>query len=69
MERTPTLMLSTARVLLAALSPQQRDQLTFPFDDEERFVWHFTPRPRQGLAVKYLSSAQRLLAHALIASG
>ena len=69
MEQTSTLMLKAASALLAALSPEQRGQITFPFEDEERFVWHFTPVRRRGVALKDLTSAQRQLAQALISSG
>jgi hypothetical protein len=66
---TSGLMLSSARAFLAALTPEQRAKAVFPFDDEQRFVWHFTPVPRRGVPLKDLSPAQRQLAQALISSG
>jgi hypothetical protein len=69
MEQTSELMQRTASTFLAALTPEQRARALCPFDDDERFVWHFTPVPRRGIPLKDLTPAQRLLAQALIASG
>jgi hypothetical protein len=69
MPDTTKLMLEAARAFLAALSPEQRGRTVFPFADEERFTWHFTPVPRRGLPLRALNPAQKLLAHALISSG
>ena len=62
-------MLQAAHAFLAALTPEQRSRAIFPWDDEERFRWHFTPVPRRGLPLKAMTPAQKLLAHGLIASG
>ncbi len=69
MQHTSRLMQQTAMAFLAALSSEQRSAAVFPFDADERFVWHFTPVPRRGIALKDLTSPQRQLAHALISSG
>jgi len=37
--------------------------------DTERLNWHFIPKDRPGLSIKEMTSAQRLLAHALLSSG
>ncbi len=54
---------------LSALTPEQRAQATFALTDEERFDWHFIPKPRKGLPFKEMTSAQQKLAHALLNSG
>jgi len=36
---------------------------------DERRNWHFIPRPRRGLPIKEMTTEQRLLAHALLATG
>lgn len=45
--------------LLQTLDEKQRQQIQFPFEDAERFDWHFVPRERRGLSLKAMSSAQR----------
>ena len=35
----------------------------------ERTNWHFIPRERAGLPIKEMTQQQRLLAHALLATG
>lgn len=64
------LMMSTAAdAFISSLSPDQRGRATFPFDDEQRFDWHFIPRARKGIPFKDLDSAQRLLGAALLGAG
>lgn len=53
----------------AALSPEEQAKAGFAFDDENRFDWHFIPRERKGLKYKEMTSAQRVLADAMLASG
>lgn len=62
-------MLFAAREFLGALSEEQRAQAQIPFEDEERFNWHFTPRMRRGLPLGAMDDAQRALAHGLISTG
>jgi len=62
-------MAMAANNFLAALTPEQKTQATFDFKDAERENWHFIPRPRKGLPIKDMTSDQRLLAQALLASG
>lgn len=69
MQPTSELMRGAAAAFLAALTPEQRTVAVFPFEDEERFVWHFTPVPRRGIPLKDLTPTQRQLAQALISSG
>lgn len=63
-------MTKAAQAFLATLSPEQRAQAVFSYDDSERLNWHFIPRPRKGLPLKdmnpkTLSAAQRLIASGL----
>ena len=62
-------MEAAAREWLASLTMEQRKLAVLPFEGDERFNWHFTPRMRRGLPFKEMDAAQRMLAHALIATG
>ena len=66
---TTAVMADSANAFLASLTPEQRAQATFPLQDEERFDWHYIPKPRKGLALRDMTSAQKQLAHALLAAG
>jgi hypothetical protein len=67
--QTAAVMADSAKAFLASLTPEQRAQATFPLQDEERFDWHYIPKPRKGLALRDMTSAQKQLAHALLAAG
>jgi Protein of unknown function (DUF3500) len=54
---------------LTSLSPSQASKAVYPYDDKERFDWHFIPRARKGLPIKDLSPEQRALAFGLVQSG
>ncbi|GAB4112530.1 MAG: DUF3500 domain-containing protein [Acidobacteriota bacterium] len=71
-------MVETARNLIASLTPEQRQEALFRFEDDERFFWHYVPsddipgmyhRPRRGLTLKEMTPAQRALAAALLSAG
>jgi hypothetical protein len=62
-------MADAANNFLNALSPEQEAKATFALTDEERFDWHFIPKPRKGLPFKEMSAAQQKLAYALLNSG
>ncbi len=62
-------MADAANNFLNALAPEQQAKATFAMSDEERFDWHFIPKPRKGLPFKEMSPAQQKLAHALLNSG
>lgn len=62
-------MAQAAKNWLATLSPDQAAKARFEFKSEERTNWHFIPRPRKGLPIKEMTQEQRLLAHALLATG
>jgi hypothetical protein len=58
----------TARNFLASLTPEQSSKAVMQFNADERFNWHYIPRPRQGLPLKEMTPAQQHLAHALLSS-
>lgn len=62
-------MAYAAKNFLGALTPEQKAKAVFDFKDAERKNWHFVPRERKGLAIKDMTYEQRLLAHALLATG
>ncbi|MBI4891546.1 MAG: DUF3500 domain-containing protein, partial [Acidobacteria bacterium] len=71
-------MAATAKNFLASLTPEQKSRVVFAFDDEERFFWHYIPsddvprnfnRPRRGLTLAEMTTAQKHLAEALLSAG
>src|SRR5579864_7097945 len=64
-----SVMSDAAKAFLASLNPEQRAQATFQFQDDERFDWHFIPKPRKGLPLRDMTSEQKQLAHALLSAG
>jgi hypothetical protein len=71
-ERSSTAMADAASKFLAGLTPQQRQQATFPFEGPERTHWHFIPTemfPRKGLLIRDMTPAQRATAHDLLKAG
>lgn len=62
-------MAEAASSFLSSLSPEQRIAANFPFEDQERYTWHYTPVERTGLRLKDMTSAQREAAFALADSG
>lgn len=54
--------------LLAALPEGARGQIVRPFDDRDRVDWHYTPRSRNGVALKGLDARGRDAVHALLKS-
>ena len=62
-------MARAAQAFLATLDDDARAKAQFPFDAEERFNWHFVPRPRAGLPFKQMSDAQRPAAMAFLKAG
>ena len=67
--QSATIMADAARAFLNALTEEQRAQATYTFDNEERFDWHFIPKPRKGLALRDMTPEQKQLAHALLSAG
>lgn len=62
-------MTVAAQKFLASLSPEQKAQATFKFDDAERLNWHFIPRVRKGLPLKDMMGAALQSAQELAATG
>ncbi len=62
-------MIAAVVNLQEQLSPEQREQSSFNFDDAERLNWHFIPRERKGLPLKDLEGDALKSAHQLIKSG
>src|SRR5438128_761727 len=67
-ERAAKEMAEAALNFWAALTPELQAKCAFPFDDKERFNWHFIPRERKGITWNDMTSAQQALAHAFLAS-
>jgi hypothetical protein len=59
-------MLSATEAFLGTLSAEQRKKATYPFEDEERFNWHFVPRDRMGLPIREMNEDQRKAAMNLL---
>jgi hypothetical protein len=71
-KRAAAAMTAAATQFLAGLTPEQRQQATFPLDTEERVRWNFIPTnmfPRKGVPIKNMTEAQRKLAHELLKAG
>ncbi|MFT7475584.1 MAG: hypothetical protein ACI81L_002523 [Verrucomicrobiales bacterium] len=64
-----TLMATTATDLLGSLEPKQRSKITFPFGDDEQFLWFYTPTDHGGLALGEMAPGQHRLTHRMLASG
>ena len=62
-------MAAAANAFLATLDPTQVSSARFPFDSEERFNWHFVPRPRAGVPLKQLKPKQQEAALDLLRAG
>ena len=59
-------MREAAERLLAAVPEAARQKIIRPFDDRDRLDWHYTPRSRNGAALKELDSRGRDAVHALL---
>jgi len=59
-------MRDAAAKLLAALPAPLRSQAVRPFDDRDRLDWHYTPRSRNGIALKAIDQRGREAVHALL---
>ena len=71
-QRTAAAMSGAAQAFLTSLSPEQRQQATFPFDADDRTRFHFIPTEmfaRQGLVFKDMSHTQREAARRLMKTG
>lgn len=61
-----TSMTDAAQTFLGSLTPAQRAAVSFPFNGDDRFNWHFIPRPRKGVPLKTMTAAQRAAGLALV---
>jgi hypothetical protein len=68
-DRSGNQMASAATRFLASLDDEAKSRAVFAFDSPERLNWHFIPRPRKGLPLKDMNSAQRALAFGLLNTG
>ena len=59
-------MFQSAETFLNSLSNEQRRAACFPFEDDERYDWHYVPRRRHGLSLKDMTADQQILAHGCI---
>jgi hypothetical protein len=59
-------MRQAAERLLAAVPEATRAKILRPFDDRDRLDWHYTPRSRNGAALKELDARGREAVHALL---
>lgn len=62
-------MAQSARSFLGTLDAAGREKARLSFAAEERFNWHFVPRPRAGLPLKQLSQPQRDAGMRLLRAG
>jgi hypothetical protein len=62
-------MTQAAQHFLASLTPEQRTQATFAFQEDERLNWHYIPKERKGLPLLEMTMPQKALAHALLSAG
>ena len=69
--RSPAVMATAAETYLKSLTPEQRQQASFPVEGDEWTHWHFIPTdmfPRKGLTIKSMTEPQRQLARKLLES-
>jgi len=60
-------MTSAAQALTGALDADQKKQMLYPYDSEQRLGWHFIPKDeRKGLQMKHMTDDQRQKTHALL---
>jgi hypothetical protein len=59
-------MAHAVRTFITALETEKRRSAIFPFDDSERFNWHYVPRRRAGLPLKDMAETERTAAHQLL---
>src|SRR6185436_21171680 len=56
--RSPAAMATAADTFLKSLTPEQRQQISFPVEGDEWTHWHFIPTdmcPRKGLTIKSMT--------------
>jgi hypothetical protein len=71
-ERSASSMAGAANKFLAGLTPELRQQATFPIDSAELTRWHYVPAqqfPRNGVPLRAMNETQRGLAQELLKTG
>jgi hypothetical protein len=68
-DRSGSQLATAANRWLTSLSDESKAKAVFEYDSPERLNWHFIPRPRKGLSIKEMTSAQRALAFGILQSG
>jgi hypothetical protein len=68
METAAREITAAVRTWLDGLDDAQRTRATFAIDTPERFVWAYTPGPREGLAIRDMQPGQRAAARAVVAA-
>src|SRR5579862_7548257 len=61
-------MSAVASKFLETLSPEQKSKTRFSFDDQERYDWHYIPKPRKGISLGELNDQQKKAAFDLLRS-
>ena len=59
-------MAALAGAFVETLSDGQRNRASWPFEDAERFNWHYVPRERAGVPIQEMSAASRTALHDLL---
>jgi hypothetical protein len=57
---------AAVRGWLDGLDDRQREAARFAFDDAERFAWQYVPGERQGVSLRWMTPAQRVLAFGIV---
>ena len=65
--QTPDLV-AQANKVLALLDENLKAKVKYPYDDDERFSWHFVPRARNGVSFHDLNTVQKEAIWALVKS-
>jgi hypothetical protein len=60
-------MVSRANEFISLLTKEQKQQLVYPFNSEERYNWHFIPKDdRKGITLNEMNEKQRVAARELM---
>ncbi|MDG2101882.1 MAG: DUF3500 domain-containing protein [Dehalococcoidia bacterium] len=52
--------------ILNSLNENQLEKIKFPFEDNERYIWYYTPHPQNGLLIFDMKPYQRKLSYDLL---
>jgi hypothetical protein len=64
-----SVMTTAATDLLGSLDASQRSRMTFPFGDDEQFLWFYTPTDHGGLSLSEMTAGQHQLTHQMLSTG